>query len=60
MGTQLEANGRFALRTTQYLRWILPYITDYRQISTISRTKSHNLSVSRLAIVFSQSFEARC
>ena len=34
--------------------------SKYRKISNISRTKSKNLNVSRLAVVFAQSNEARC
>ena len=34
--------------------------SKYRAISNIRRTKSHNLNVSRLAVFFAESIEARC
>ena len=38
----------------------LCYNETNSQISNISHTKSQNLNVSRLAVVFAQSIEARC
>ena len=43
-----------------YMRQCSGWPLVYRQTSNISRTKSQNLKLFRLAVVFAQPFEARC
>ena len=64
MDDGVEYDLRFDVQAPLHIAWLkqLLLANDYRKTSSISRTKSQNLTVSRvvLPLSFTQSIEARC